>query len=111
MRTISIRLDDHTDGVLTAYCERHDLTQTAALKAAIGHLANASRPTPAELAAQLGLIGSFRSSQGDLAENHSQRIKEKLRAKRVVESAPLPRAVSKSSKGPGSRSPSRRNVA
>ena len=40
MRTISIRLDDHTDGVLTAYCARHDLTQTAALKAAIEHLAD-----------------------------------------------------------------------
>lgn len=88
MRTISIRLDDHTDGVLIAYCTRHDLTQTAALKAAIEHLADASRPSPAELAVQLGLIGSFRSATGDLAANHSQRVKEKLRAKRAAESTP-----------------------
>ncbi len=88
MRTISIRLDDHTDGVLTAYCARHDLTQTAALKAAIAHLADASRPSPAELAAQLGLIGSFCSATGDLAANHSQRVKDKLRAKRAAESRP-----------------------
>ena len=88
MRTISIRLDDHTDGVLTAYCARHDLTQTAALKAAIEHLADASRPSPAELAAQLGLIGAFSSATADLAANHSQRVKEKLRAKRAAESTP-----------------------
>lgn len=86
MRTISIRLDDHTDAVLTAYCERHGLTQTSALKAAIEHLAEAHRPTPAELAAQFGLIGGFRSAEGDLAENHSQRVKERLRAKRERES-------------------------
>ena len=107
MRTISIRLDDHTDGVLTAYCERHGLTQTAVLKAAIEHLAEASRPSPAELAAQLGLVGAFRSAQGDLAANHSQRVKERLRAKRASESLPASRPAARPGKLPSRRSSSR----
>lgn len=90
MRTISIRLDDHTDAVLTEHCQRHGLTQTDAVKAAIGQLAGQDKPTPAALAAELGLIGGFRSRQGDLAQNHSQRVKEKLRAKRAREAMPLP---------------------
>lgn len=93
MRTISIRLDDRTDAVLTAFCERHGLTQTSALKAAIEHLAEQQRPTPAELAAQLGLIGAFRSDEADLALNHSQRVKERLRAKRARDSMPAPAAA------------------
>jgi hypothetical protein len=88
MRTISIRLDDHTDAVLTAYCERHGLTQTGALKAAIEHLAEAHRQNPAELAAQFGLIGAFSSTEGDLAENHSQRLKQRLRTRHERDSMP-----------------------
>lgn len=90
MRTISIRLDDHTDAVLTEHCRRHGLTQTDAIKTAIEQLAGQHRPTPAELAAELGLIGGFRSAEGDLAQNHSQRVKERLRAKRAAESMPAP---------------------
>ena len=90
MRTISIRLDDHTNAVLTEHCQRHGLTQTDAVKAAIGQLAGQDKPTPAALAAELGLIGGFRSRQGDLAQNHSQRVKEKLRAKRAREAMPSP---------------------
>jgi hypothetical protein len=82
MRTISIRLDDRTDLVLTEYCRRHGLTQTDAVKAAIEQLGQAHRCTAAELAAQYGLIGGFRGAEGDLAENHSQRVKARLRAKR-----------------------------
>jgi len=81
MRTISIRLDDHTDAVFRAFCERHGLSQTNALKAAIEQLAERHKPSPAELAAQMGLIGSFRSGVGDLAVNHSQQVKQRLRAK------------------------------
>jgi hypothetical protein len=81
MRTISLRLDDRTNAVLTAYCERHGVTQTGALKAAIEHLASARRPTPAELAGELGLIGAFRSAERDLGAQHSARVKERLRAK------------------------------
>jgi len=90
MRTISIRLDDRTDALLAEHCQRHGLTQTDAVKAAIEQLAGQSRPTPAGLAAELGLIGGFRSSEGDLAENHSQRVKQRLRAKRALESLPPP---------------------
>ena len=87
MRTISLRLDDRTDAVLTAYCERYGLTQTGAIKAAIEHLAGARRPTPAELAGELGLIGAFRSAEGDLGARHSARLKERLRAKHERDTA------------------------
>ena len=89
MRTISIRLDDRTDAVLSTYCEQHGLTQTNAVKAAIERLADAHRPTPSELAERLGLIGAFRSVEGDLAAEHSQRVKERLRAKRSTEQLPV----------------------
>lgn len=88
MRTISIRLDDHTDALLAGYCERHGLTQTDAVKGAIQQLAAAGRPTPAELAERLGLIGAFRSREHDLAQNHSQYLKQRLRAKRAADSMP-----------------------
>lgn len=90
MRTISIRLDDHTDAVLTEHCQRNGLTQTDAIKTAIEQLAGQHKQTPAELAAELGLIGGFRSTEGDLAANHSQRVKERLRAKRIRDSVPAP---------------------
>lgn len=88
MRTISFRLDDRTDNLLDAYCRRHGVTQTDALKAAIEHLAGVHRPKPAELAAQLGLIGGFRSAEGDLGQRHSDHVKQRLRAKRQGESLP-----------------------
>ncbi len=89
MRTISIRLDDRTDAVLCTYCERHGLTQTNAVKAAIECLAEAQRPTPSELAERLGLIGAFRGAEGNLAAEHSQRVKGRLRAKRSTEQLPV----------------------
>jgi hypothetical protein len=95
MRTISIRLDDHTDSVLIEHCQRNGLTQTDAIKAAIKHLAGRHKPTPAELAAELGLIGGFRSAEGDLAANHSQRVKERLRARRIRDSVPVPAGTSR----------------
>jgi hypothetical protein len=88
MRTISLRLDDRTDAVLTAYCERHGLTQTGALKEAIEHLAAADRRAPAELARELGLIGAFRSAEGDLGARHSARLKERLRARHERDTLP-----------------------
>lgn len=103
MRTVSIRLDDHTDAVLTEHCQRFGLTQTDAIKSAIEHLAGQRRATPAELAAELGLIGGFRSTEGDLAQNHSQRVKERLRAKRATESMPLPSADSATTRKPRRR--------
>ena len=81
MRTISIRLDERTDALLRAFCECNGINQTDAVKAAIELLAQLDRPTPAELAVLAVLIGSFHSTEGDLAENHSQRLKQRLRAK------------------------------
>ncbi|HUG26038.1 hypothetical protein [Piscinibacter sp.] len=66
--------------MLAAICERRGLTQTDAVKAAIEEVANAVRPTPAELATRLGLVGAFHSGVGDLGEQHSLRLKQRLRA-------------------------------
>jgi hypothetical protein len=49
------------------------------------------------------LIGGFRSIEGDLAQNHSQRVKERLRAKRATESMPLPPADSATTRKPRRR--------
>jgi len=95
MRTISIRLDERTDALFRAFCERQGVSQTNALKAAIEQLAERYKPTPAELAAQLGLIGAFRSGDADLAENHSQRVKQRLRAKLQRDSQAVRRKSSK----------------
>lgn len=103
MRTISVRLDDHTDAVLSAYCERHGLTQTSALKAAIEHLAESHRPTPAELAAQLGLIGGFRSAERDLGEMHSKRVKERLLARQKRDAMPPAQGAAVGRRGPAAR--------
>ncbi len=88
MRTISIRLDDHTDALLTEHCQRNGLTQTSAIKSAIEQMAGLQKPSPAQLAAELGLIGGFQSTEGDLSVHHSQRAKERLRAKRASDSVP-----------------------
>ena len=80
MRTISIRLDEQTDAALQAFCRAHGVSQTNAVKNAIARLADDARPTPAELALRHGLIGGFRSGDGDLAAQHSQRLKDQLRA-------------------------------
>ena len=103
MRTISIRLDDHTDAVFRAFCERHGLSQTNAIKAAIEQLAEQHKASPAQLAAQLGLIGGFSSGEGDLAANHSQRVKQRLRAKLQRDSVTAP--SSPPGAGPARRKP------
>ncbi len=94
MRTISIRLDDRTDALFRAFCERLGLSQTEALKAAIEHVVEQHRPSPAELAGQLGLIGGFKSGSGDLAVNHSQHLRQRLRAKLQCDSKAAPAAPS-----------------
>ena len=83
MRTISIRLDDRTDALFRAFCERHGVSQTNALKAAIEQLSEQHKASPAELAAQIGLIGGFRSGEGDLGAKHSERAKQRLRDKQA----------------------------
>ena len=79
MRTISVRLDEHTDALLRAVCEQQGISQTAALKAAIELFAQQERPTPAALARELGLIGAFDSGNRHLGRDHSLHLKAKLR--------------------------------
>jgi hypothetical protein len=55
---------------------------------AIEQMAGQQKPSPAQLAAELGLIGGFQSTEGDLSVHHSQRAKERLRAKRTSDSVP-----------------------
>lgn len=116
MRTISLRLDDDNDALLSAYCRRHGLTQTDAIKVAIASLVTgsaAAAPSPAELAVQLGLIDiAMPSSTGpglnvaepglasklaatspaSKAEDHSRQIKQRLRERRVRDEMPPPAA-------------------
>jgi hypothetical protein len=77
MRTLSVRLDDQTDSLLSAFFARTGRTQSDAVKAAIAAWA-AQAESPAKLAEDLGLVGCFDSSVGDLGRNHSQRLREKL---------------------------------
>jgi hypothetical protein len=107
MRTVSLRLDDDNDALLSAYCRRHGLTQTDAIKVAIASLVagnSAGAPSPAELAVQVGLIDVAMPSsttprlnvtEPDLAakltsngpagkaEDHSRQIKQRLRERRA----------------------------
>jgi hypothetical protein len=103
MRTISVRLDDRTDAALRAFCDQHGLSQADALKVAIEHLAERHKPSPAELAGQLGLIGAFRSGAGDLAADHSRRLKRKLRVQLQID-APGQRPASGSTTRRGAES-------
>ena len=82
MRTISIRLDNHTDAILRSFCEHSGLSQTAALKEAIEGLRERSPVSPATLARELGLVGAFDSGLGDLGRNHSIRVKQHLRRRK-----------------------------
>ncbi|AJD57347.1 hypothetical protein PCC6311_2229 [Synechococcus elongatus PCC 6311] len=76
-RLISVRLDEQTDAVLQAYCQRTGVTQTEAIKAGIQKL-TAPMNSPATLAEQLGLVGCFESGVGDLGQHHAQHLKDKL---------------------------------
>ncbi|MFM2068318.1 MAG: hypothetical protein RLZZ584_3227 [Pseudomonadota bacterium] len=116
MRTISLRLDDDHDALLSAYCRRHGLTQTEAIKSAIAGLVadnSINAPTPAELAAELGLIvtvaGAGRApgqivaeaarssaapataqAAADVATDHARQIKQRLLDRRARDEMPAP---------------------
>lgn len=84
MHTLSVRLDDQTEGLLRAFCARTGLSKTEAVKAGIAALAAKSPSTsPADLAESLGLVGCCDSGAGDLGRNHSQRLREKLAGQRT----------------------------
>jgi hypothetical protein len=52
-----------------------------ALRTEAAALVRGAEPEAVRLAAELGLIGGFRSAEGDLAQNHSPHVKARLRAK------------------------------
>jgi hypothetical protein len=86
MRTISVRLDDESNAALQLLCERLQATQTDVIRQALSELAAQAAPTPASLAADLGLVGMFDSGDGTLAAQHSSAVKAKLATRRAVES-------------------------
>jgi hypothetical protein len=81
MRTLSVRLDDHTDSLLRAYCARTGMSQTEAVKEGIVLLSQRPGPRPAELAESMGLVGAFDSGVGDLGREHSRHLKDELAAR------------------------------
>ena len=83
MRTISLRLDDRTDALLRAACERTGLSQTDVLKSALEQLDDSTKPSPVRLARELGLVGGFASGVGDLGALHSERVKAALKDKQA----------------------------
>ncbi len=87
MRTVSLRLDDATDARLRQICAHTRQSQTEAIKAAIKAFPDREGPTPAESAAELGLIGAFDSGVGDLGRNHARHLRAKLAAKHALDPA------------------------
>lgn len=83
MRLLSVRLDDRSDNLLTAYCARTGQSRTEAVKAAIAALADQPGASPAQLAQSFDLIGAFDSGKTDLGRGHSRHLKAKLRRARA----------------------------
>lgn len=68
---------------------RSDLAFASSLRNEAAPLVRSAEPEAARLAVELGLIGGFRSVEGDLAQNHSAHVKARLRAKREASSGPV----------------------
>jgi hypothetical protein len=66
-----------------------DATFARALRTEAAALVRSAEPKAVRLAAELGLIGGFRSAEGDLAQNHSWHLKARLRAKQAAASGPV----------------------
>lgn len=82
MKMLSVRLDDAEAAALMALCEQTGLTQSELVKRSIAELAReklAVRP-PAELAREVGLVGSFDGPR-DLATKSRRYLRRALRAK------------------------------
>lgn len=82
---LSVRLDDAEFAALSRLSEQLGETRSQVVKRGIAELAKQrpGKPTPYELARQVGMIGSFKGHP-DLSENVSARVKRKLRAEHAA---------------------------
>jgi hypothetical protein len=82
--TLTVRLDPQLSEQLERHCRKRRLSKsqvvTRILREHLAAEAGTAR-SPYTLAKQFGLIGSFASGKGDLAENRKHYLKRKLRAK------------------------------
>ena len=89
-------VEGHQEAVLTRDFKktvveraRREPAFARSLRTEAAALVRSAEPEAARLAAELGLIGGFRSVEGDLAQNHSSRVKARLRAKHEAASGPV----------------------
>lgn len=82
MKMLSVRLDDAEAAALKALCEQTGLTQSELIKRSIAELARGKLTArrPAELARELGLVGSFDGPR-DLAAKSRRYLRRALREK------------------------------
>ena len=82
--TLTVRLSPHLRQKLDSYCKSRRVTKTHLITELLSeHLSSSPKDgkTPYQLAREFGVIGSFSSGKGDLAENRKQYLAAKLRAK------------------------------
>lgn len=82
--SLSVRLSPHLRQQLDSYCKTRRVSKTRLIQDLLSdHLSSAgtSGKTPYELAREYGVVGSFSSGKGDLAERRKHYLAEKLRAK------------------------------
>lgn len=82
MRMLSVRLDDAEAAALKALCEQTGLTQSEVIKRSIADLAREKLfvRRPAQLAQELGLVGSFDGPR-DLGSKSRRYLRRALREK------------------------------
>ena len=83
--TLTVRLSPHLRQKLDSYCKRRRVTRTRVITDLLSdHLSTSSGggKSPYQLAREFGVVGSFSSGKGDLAQNRKRYLAEKLRAKR-----------------------------
>lgn len=83
--TLTVRLSAHLQDQFDRYCKERSVTKTYVITQLLSeHLSPSPRDgkTALGLARQFGVVGSFSSGQGDLAQNRKHYLMDKLRAKR-----------------------------
>ena len=82
--SLSVRLPPHLRQQLDSYCKTRRVSKSRLINDLLSdHLSSASKSgkTSYQLAREHGVVGSFSSGKGDLAENRKQYLAEKLRVK------------------------------